>query len=122
MILIGTVATTIGLAVLAALMLAGLNQPAIFFAFITSVGLGNGIALPNANAGMLSVRPELAGTASGLGGTLTIGGGAALSALAAFVLTDGSGAMPLLVLMILSSALSIVAILYVIARARSLAR
>jgi MFS transporter, DHA1 family, multidrug resistance protein len=122
MILIGTVVTTLGLAVLAALMLAGLNQPAIFFAFITSVGLGNGIALPNANAGMLSVRPELAGTASGLGGTLTIGGGAALSALAAFVLTEGSGAMPLLVLMILSSTLSIVAILYVIARARSLAR
>jgi MFS transporter, DHA1 family, multidrug resistance protein len=122
MILIGTLATTFGLAVLAALMLAGLNHPALFFAFITSVGLGNGIALPNANAGMLSVRPKLAGTASGLGGTLTIGGGAALSALAAFVLTEGSGAMPLLVLMIASSALSILAILYVIARARSLAR
>ncbi len=122
MILIGTLVTTAGLAVLAALMMAGLNQPAIFFAFITSVGLGNGIALPNANAGMLSVRPELAGTASGLGGTLTIGGGAALSALAAFVLTEGSGAMPLLILMIASSALSILAILYVIARARSLGR
>jgi hypothetical protein len=32
------------------------------------MGVGNGVSLPNANAGILSVRPELAGTASGLGG------------------------------------------------------
>jgi DHA1 family bicyclomycin/chloramphenicol resistance-like MFS transporter len=30
-------------------------------------GLGNGMVLPNATSGMLSVRPHLAGTASGLG-------------------------------------------------------
>ena len=28
------------------------------------VGLGNGLTIPNATAGMLSVRPHLAGTAS----------------------------------------------------------
>ena len=44
-----------------------MTHPVGFFAFVTFVGLGNGIALPNANAGMLSVRPRLAGTASGLG-------------------------------------------------------
>jgi DHA1 family bicyclomycin/chloramphenicol resistance-like MFS transporter len=52
-----------------------------FFGFMTFVGLGNGMVLPNATSGMLSVRPHLAGTASGLGGAIMIGGGAALSAL-----------------------------------------
>ena len=51
------------------------------------MGLGNGIGLPSANAGMLSVRPELAGTASGLGGAITIGGGAGLAALAGAALS-----------------------------------
>ncbi len=51
------------------------------------VGLGNGITLPSANAAMIvSVRPQLAGAASGLGGFLQIGGGAVLSMLAGVVL------------------------------------
>ena len=41
---------------------------------MTIVGIGNGMVLPNATSGMLSVRPHLAGTASGLGGAITIGG------------------------------------------------
>jgi hypothetical protein len=65
--------------------------PLPFFGLMISVGLGNGILLPNANAGMLSVRPQLAGSASGLGGAIMIGGGAALSALAGVVLTLGRG-------------------------------
>jgi DHA1 family bicyclomycin/chloramphenicol resistance-like MFS transporter len=86
------------------------------------VGLGNGILLPNATSGMLSVRPHLAGSAAGLGGAFTIGGGAALSALAGVVLTPGSGPMPLILLMLATSVASIVCILWVIARARQLAR
>ncbi|MEL7117034.1 MAG: primosomal protein N' [Pseudomonadota bacterium] len=34
---------------------------------MTLLGLGNGLIMPNAQAGLLSVRPHLAGTASGLG-------------------------------------------------------
>jgi DHA1 family bicyclomycin/chloramphenicol resistance-like MFS transporter len=72
-------------------------------------------------AGMLSVRPHLAGTASGLGGAIMIGGGAALSALAGSLLTPGSGPMPLLILMLLTSFASVIAVLLVIARARKIA-
>jgi MFS transporter, DHA1 family, multidrug resistance protein len=62
----------------------------VFFGSFFFVGIGNGLVLPNATAGMLSVRPHLAGTASGLGGAIMIGGGAALSALAGALLTrDG---------------------------------
>jgi DHA1 family bicyclomycin/chloramphenicol resistance-like MFS transporter len=120
MILIGTVVTTLGLMVLAALTAAGLSGPVVFFGLTVFMGLGNGICLPNANAGMLSVRPELAGTASGLGGAILIGGGAALAALAGVLLGPGATEMPLILLMLASSVASVVAILFVIRRARQI--
>jgi DHA1 family bicyclomycin/chloramphenicol resistance-like MFS transporter len=120
MVLWGTALTCAGLAVLLAVELAGAEHPAVFFGFMTFVGLGNGMVLPNATAGMLSVRPRLAGSASGLGGAIMIGGGAALSALAGALLTPGSGPFPLLYLMLATSAASVVAIVYVIRRERQL--
>jgi DHA1 family bicyclomycin/chloramphenicol resistance-like MFS transporter len=81
------------------------------------LGFGNGMVLPNATSGTLSVRPQLAGSASGLGGALMIGGGAALSALSGTLLSAETGAWPLLALMLASSVLSLVAILMVMRRA-----
>ncbi|PZR00501.1 MAG: Bcr/CflA family drug resistance efflux transporter [Cereibacter sphaeroides] len=121
MILAGTILTTVGLLVLLLLALAGLFTPAIFFGLVITVGLGNGMMLPSANAGMLSVRPLLAGSAAGLGGAFTIGGGAILSAMASAMLGPNSGAVPLILLMLVSSALSILSILWVIRRERQLA-
>jgi MFS transporter, DHA1 family, multidrug resistance protein len=120
MILAGTLVTTGGLAVLTALTLAGLSGPVVFFGLTVFMGLGNGICLPNANAGMLSVRPELAGTASGLGGAILIGGGAALAAVAGVLLGPGSSEMPLILLMLGSSVASVISILMVIRRARQI--
>lgn len=120
MVLIGTTVTTIGLAALALVTAAGLSSAVMFFGLTLTMGLGNGIALPSANAGILSVRPDLAGTASGLGGAIMVGGGAALAALAGAVLPPGSTEMPLILLMLASSALSMLCILAVIRRARTL--
>ncbi len=120
MILLGCLVTTAGMAILALLTLAGLSGPTMFFGLTVFMGLGNGICLPNANAGMLSVRPDLAGTASGLGGAILIGGGAALAAFAGVLLGPGSSEMPLILLMLASSAASVVAILFVIRRARQI--
>jgi len=121
MVMAGALLTTAGLGLLLVLGLAGIMGPGIFFGLVITVGLGNGILLPNANAGMLSVRPSLAGSAAGLGGAFTIGGGAALSALAGALLHHGTGPMPLILLMLASSALSIVSILWVMHRARQIA-
>ena len=82
----------------------------MFFGAVAVVGLGNGMVLPNANAGMMGVIPRLAGTASGLGGALAVGGGAGMAAIAGAWLTDGAGAMPLLVIMLLSAIGSLLAI------------
>lgn len=85
---------------LLALEVSGLLSVTLFFGMIAGVGVGNGLTMPNAMAGMLSVRPELAGSASGLGGAVTLGGGAACAALAAYLLGSGeSGAIPLLLFM-----------------------
>ena len=84
-----------------------------FFGFMIFVGLGNGLTIPNATAGMLSVRPHLAGTASGLGGAMMIAIGAALSTLAGVFLIPGSNEMPLLMLMWFSSLSGVAVIIYV---------
>ena len=121
MILWGSVATAAGLATALGFALAGVSSAVVFFGFMTFVGLGNGMVLPNANAGMLSVRPHLAGTASGLGGAFMIGGGAAVSAWAGALLGPGTREFPLLYLMLATSVMSVGAILYVIWRTRQLA-
>lgn len=119
MMLAGALSTTLGLVLLAGLTAAGLAPAWLFFGLMVTVGLGNGLLLPSANAGMLSVRPHLAGSAAGLGGAFIIGFGAALSALAGRVLTLGGGGLPLVLVMLVSSAASIPCILWVRARAQA---
>ncbi len=116
MILSGTVIATLSLVASLILHLAGLAHPVVFFGFMVPLGFGNGLVMPNATAGTLSVRPRLAGSASGLGGALMIGGGAAQSAFAGTLLSVETGAAPLIALMLASSTLSLVAILLVMRR------
>lgn len=120
MILFGTGITTVGISLSLALFYIGFGSPSVFFAFMPCVGLGNGMTLPNANAGMLSVRPSLAGSAAGLGGALLVGGGAAIAAISGFLLSIETGVFPLLWLMVITSALSFASINYVIRRERGL--
>jgi DHA1 family bicyclomycin/chloramphenicol resistance-like MFS transporter len=120
MVLTGTLITTGGLLTLLTLTLLGLSGPVVFFGLTIFMGIGNGVCLPNANAGILSVKPELAGSASGLGGALMIGGGAGLASLAGTLLPPGSTELPLIFLMLASSIASVISILFVIRRARAL--
>jgi DHA1 family bicyclomycin/chloramphenicol resistance-like MFS transporter len=87
---------------------------------MSCLGLGNGLVLPNATAGMLSVRPHLAGTASGLGGAIMIGGGALLSESAGHLLALGGGALPLIALMVVSGSIAVGLTLLTIRRNRRL--
>lgn len=121
MILIGAVICLVALSAALLVDLSGVVHPLVFFGAIALMGLGNGMVLPNANAGMMSVRPELAGTASGLGGALAVAGGAALSALAGALLQPGSGATPLLAIMCASALGGLLAITWVLRRESQLA-
>ena len=120
MALYGTYVALFGMGLSFVLTLLGVQEALVFFGLCTLLGLGNGMTLPNVTAGLLSVRPHLAGTASGLGGALMIGGGAACSQLAGYLLAGKTTPLPLQGLMLLSVLLSLGAILYAIARERRL--
>ena len=120
MVLWGCVAICVGLVLNIAILWAGLGSAPSFFGLMTLVGLGNGLALPSAASGAMSVRPHIAGTASGLSGAIMLAGGAALSALAGSVLTPGSGALLLLYIMLATGLLAVLSIYVVIWRARQL--
>lgn len=96
----------------------GNASPYTFFGLMIIVGLGNGLTIPNATAGYLAVRPKQAGAASGLGGAIMIGGGAALSALAGWILGPDSGESPLLWLMLTSITCGLIAMAIVVHRQR----
>ncbi|MBR2575123.1 MAG: multidrug effflux MFS transporter [Loktanella sp.] len=116
MALIGTGITIAGLGISVLLTLVGLVHPLVFFGFCTFLGLGNGLTLPNVMAGSISVRPHLAGTASGLGGAIMIGGGAALSQVAGSILTVDSGTLPLQLIMLMTSVLAFLSVVFVVWR------
>ncbi len=97
-----------------------LNNVYLFFGLCTIMGIGNGLTMPNATTGSLSVRPHLAGTASGLGSFFLLGGGALLSALAGSFLNPQWGELPLSAIMMACSLLALLAILFVARRNRLL--
>ena len=118
MALIGTLFILFGLGTSLALGLMGIHSAVIFFGFCTFLGLGNGITLPNVTAGLLSVRPHLAGTAAGLGGAIMVGGGAALAQFSGTFLNPETGALPMQWLMFSTSVAAVLSVMFVIWRDR----
>lgn len=118
MMLAGNFVTMFGVLLSAALFAAGFVHPLSLFGPAILIGVGNGITLPSANSGLVSVKPELAGSASGLGGALQIGGGAAMSVLAGLFLSPESGVYPLLLVMLGSASAAVLATLFVIQASR----
>ncbi|WP_422050460.1 multidrug effflux MFS transporter [Shimia sp.] len=120
MVMAGCLICGLGIATSLSIFYMGFGSAEVFFGFMSFVGIGNGLAIPNATAGALSVRPQLAGTASGLTGAIMIGGGAALSALAGTLLTPETGAFPLLWLMVATAGCAVLAIALVMLREKQL--
>ncbi|SMC80687.1 multidrug effflux MFS transporter [Rhizobium sp. RU36D] len=113
MMLGGGIIGTLGAALSMVLLAWGVDPTFAFFVPQAVVGFGNGMTLPSANAGIVSVKPDLAGSASGLAGAITIGGGASFSVLASALVTEQSGPWPVLNVMLISGLLSMAAILFV---------
>jgi len=87
MIHIGNTISLFGVSLAVILALTANGHPLGLFAPMFVVGIGNGFALPNCVAGCVSVRPDLAGTASGLAGSFQVGSGA-LASIAVGLLLD----------------------------------
>ena len=116
MVLWGLIISLGAMLVSLALAITGTQTAFAFFAVMVPVGIGNGMTIPNGVSGQLSVRPHLAGTASGLSGAMMLSGGAGLSALAGMVVQGGHSDAPLIWIMTLSLVAGVVATLFVIRR------
>ena len=114
MMIAGRIVACSGLIVGLGLFLAGIIHVIALFGACVFVGLGNGLTMPSSSAGVLSVRPHLAGSASGLSGALTVAGGAVLSSITGILLTEQNGAYALLSMMLFASAAGLLAALYVV--------
>lgn len=99
MMLLGRVIACTGLLTGVALFALGIVHEFTLFGATIFVGIGNGVTMPSSNAGAMSVRSDLAGSASGLAGALTVGGGAILTGISGAIVTENTGAMGLLWMM-----------------------
>ncbi|MGB1237577.1 MAG: multidrug effflux MFS transporter [Pseudomonadales bacterium] len=91
MISMANAALMLGIAVLIYFNTVGFDHAANLFIPMALVACSNGLAIPNGMAGALSVKPELAGTASGLAGFVQIATGAVATFVVGFF-HDGSAA------------------------------
>jgi DHA1 family bicyclomycin/chloramphenicol resistance-like MFS transporter len=81
----------------------------------TIMGIGNGIMLPNAIAGAVSIRPQAAGTASGLLGCTQMLFGAITAQFAGHLIAGATTAWPMLLFM-LAISLAAVLVFFVLVR------
>jgi DHA1 family bicyclomycin/chloramphenicol resistance-like MFS transporter len=102
MILAGTVFELVG-AVLTVALVAIMPQagPAIIFLPQLVISYGNGLLLPNAIAGAISVRPQAAGSASGMAGFAQMAIGAASTQIVTIALAGAATAMPMAVMLVI---------------------
>lgn len=96
----GRLVATAGLLAGVALFAVGFAHPVSLFGPAVLAGLGNGLTMPGSNAGALAVRPDLAGSAAGLAGALTVTGGGLLTAIGGTLAGAEGGALPLFAAML----------------------
>ncbi|MGE4337046.1 MAG: multidrug effflux MFS transporter [Pigmentiphaga sp.] len=82
----------------------GWLHPLALFGPMFVLGVGNGLVMPGCIAGAVSVRPEAAGAASGLAGSLQVGLGALIAPLVGAIM--GSSVWPLVAVMMASAILA----------------
>jgi MFS transporter, DHA1 family, multidrug resistance protein len=79
--------------------LPGWEMATIFLPQIV-IGFGNGLLLPTSIAGAVSIRPQVAGTASGVTGFVQMGIAAVAAQLGGHVISHAPDALPMLLLML----------------------
>ncbi len=113
MVIAGRIVASVGPALGLMVFLAGQGSVWVFFGSAVTVGFGNGLTIANANAGLMSVRPKLAGSAAGLSGALTVVLGAVLTFATGALVTPDLAPFIVLAMMGGASALGLASALYV---------
>ena len=97
----GVVLTIVGclINILVYVAIPGWDMATIFLPQIM-IGFGNGLLLPTSVAGAVSIRPQVAGTASGMTGFIQMAIGAAAAQLGGHIVAHASNALPMMLLML----------------------
>ncbi|MBL4646600.1 MAG: Bcr/CflA family drug resistance efflux transporter, partial [Rhizobiales bacterium] len=101
MILLGNILGLAAVVLMAVLFATVALHPLLLFGPMFILSLSNGLVLPSAMAGTVSVRPDLAGSAAGLSGSLQMVAGASLSYIVGVLLplSQTPSAWPLIIAM-----------------------
>ncbi len=105
LILVGTLMLLASVGAMAAAFGAGVAHPAAMFCPMFFMGVASGLVLPSGVAGAVSVKPEVAGAAAGLSGSLQMAFGAAVAPVVGAAL--GATVWPLAGIMAACAALAI---------------
>jgi len=105
MILIGTLLSLASVTAMAVIIATGAHHPTALFGPMFFIGAGNGLVLPSGIAGAVSVKPDVAGAAAGLCGSIQIGFGALVAPLIGATLDRT--VWPLVTIMVVCSLLAI---------------
>lgn len=107
----GGIVSLVGAGIPVVIFQIGVFTPWVLFMPAVLVGIGNGMVLPSAVAGGVSVRPDSTGAATGLLGSIQIGTAAIASYLAGRVVgDDGSIVEPFLSLVLITGIVSMITI------------
>jgi len=80
------------------------------------IGFGNGLLLPTSIAGAVSIRPQVAGTASGVTGFVQMGIAAIAAQLGGHVISQATDALPMLLLMLIFGVATAAAVFILVRR------
>jgi DHA1 family bicyclomycin/chloramphenicol resistance-like MFS transporter len=101
MIDVGGQLAIVGVTLALALQMFGLQHPLSLFMPIALTTFGNGLSMPNAQAGAMNAFPQMAGSASGLTGFMQMGFAALAAQLVALIFNNT--VFPLLIMMLLAA-------------------
>ncbi|KAA1175384.1 multidrug effflux MFS transporter [Rhizobium tropici] len=111
-LVIARLLTCIGLSVGLALSLSGATQALALFGPCIFIGIGNGLTMPAANSGAMSVQADMVGTAAGLAAAMRIAGGALIGSIGGLFVAQSATIHTLFALMLISALLALLAALW----------
>jgi DHA1 family bicyclomycin/chloramphenicol resistance-like MFS transporter len=113
MLVVARLLTCMGLLGGLALAAMGITHAFAFFGPCIFIGIGNGLTMPAANMGVMSVRNDLAGTAAGLAAAISVGGGALVVSVAGLLLKGMETGHTLLTVMLVAASFALTAAAFV---------
>ncbi len=108
-LVIARLLTCIGLSIGFALSPSGTAHVWALFGPCIFIGIGNGLTMPAANSGAMSVRSDIVGTAAGLAAAMRIAGGALIGSIGGLFIARSATIHTLFALMLTSAVLALVA-------------